>query len=206
MLLHSTLEVPDLTLELYSTQAGLVAIGLCSSSRSGLERWLGRFYDGARIYPAESGHELYRRQLIEYFEGRRTVFEFPLELRGSPFQKEVWEAVARIPHGCTSSYGEIAALVGRPGASRAVGMANGANPLPIVVPCHRVIGADGTLTGYGGGLALKTRLLTLEGILSTGRGTGCTDAPVLECSRMDSHGIAAGIIRPGPKRRDSECP
>lgn len=165
MLLHSTIETSGLELDLYSSEAGLVALGLSSSARPKLKRWLTRFYDGANVYPAASGHDLYRRQLEEYFEGRRRVFELPLDLRGSAFQKDVWNAVAQIPFGCTASYGQIAQLVGRPRASRAVGAANGQNPIPIVVPCHRVIGSDGSLTGYGGGLPLKRRLLALEGLL-----------------------------------------
>lgn len=165
VLLHSTLEVSNLTLELYSSEVGLVALGLSASAWPKLERWLARFYDGERVYPAETGHELYQRQLEEYFDGRRRVFEFPLDLRGSAFQKNVWNVVAGIPFGCTASYGQIAELVGRPRASRAVGAANGQNPLPIVVPCHRVIGADGSLTGYSSGLRLKRQLLALEGLL-----------------------------------------
>ena len=167
MLLHSTLETSNWTLELYSSEAGLVALGLSVDARPKLERWLARFYDGERVYPAETGHDLYRRQLEEYFDGRRRLFEFPLDLRGSAFQKDVWNAVANIPFGCTASYGQIAQLVGRPRASRAVGAANGQNPLPIVVPCHRVIGSDGSLTGYSSGLPLKRQLLALEGLLPT---------------------------------------
>lgn len=165
MLLHSTLEASNLTLDLYSSESGLVALGLVASARPKLERWLARFYDGAKVYPAESGHELYRGQLEEYFDGKRRVFELPLDLRGSAFQKDVWAVVADIPFGCTASYGQIAQLTGRPGASRAVGAANGQNPIPIVIPCHRVIGSDGSLTGYGGGLPLKRQLLSLEGLL-----------------------------------------
>ena len=165
MLLHSTLETSNLSLDLYSSEAGLVALGLSTNARPKLERWLARFYDGDKVYPAEGGHEIYRRQLEEYFDGRRRIFEFPLDLRGSAFQKDVWNAVATIPFGCTASYGQIAQLVGRPGASRAVGAANGQNPIPIVIPCHRVIGSDGSLTGYGGGLPLKRQLLALEGLL-----------------------------------------
>lgn len=165
MLLRSTLEASGLVLELYSSEAGLVALGLGTGSRPKLERWLARFYDGETIYPAEQGHELYRRQLQEYFDGRRLIFELPLDLRGSSFQKVVWNAVAAIPFGRTASYGQIAQLIGRPGASRAVGAANGQNPLPIVIPCHRVIGADGSLTGYSSGLPIKRQLLALEGLL-----------------------------------------
>jgi methylated-DNA-[protein]-cysteine S-methyltransferase len=104
-----------------------------------------------------------REQLLGYFDGTRTEFELPLEPAGTEFQRRVWEALGTIPYGNTASYGEVAASLGlEPGASRAVGMANGANPIPIVVPCHRVIGADGTLTGYGGGLERKQILLRLE--------------------------------------------
>ncbi|HXW36266.1 MAG TPA: methylated-DNA--[protein]-cysteine S-methyltransferase [Acidimicrobiales bacterium] len=102
-------------------------------------------------------------QLDEYFSGDRKEFDLPLELEGTAFQKEVWRALREIPYGQTASYGEIAARVGRPGASRAVGLANGRNPIGIIVPCHRVIGANGTLTGYGGGLDRKQWLLALEG-------------------------------------------
>jgi methylated-DNA-[protein]-cysteine S-methyltransferase len=104
-----------------------------------------------------------RRQLDAYFAGRRTVFDLPLALDGTPFQMRVWRALLQIPFGATASYGDIAAAIGRPGASRAVGGANHRNPIPIIVPCHRVIGSDGSLTGYGGGEPRKRRLLALEG-------------------------------------------
>lgn len=101
-------------------------------------------------------------QLEEYFARRRRTFELPLAPEGTTFQRSVWQALTRIPHGETVSYGELARWIGNPRASRAVGLANGANPLPIVVPCHRVIGADGSLTGFGGGLDIKRKLLALE--------------------------------------------
>ena len=101
-------------------------------------------------------------QLAEYFEGRRQKFDLPLLLRGTEFQRSAWEALQTIPFGETRSYGNIAALIGRPKAVRAVGMANNRNPIVIIVPCHRVIGQDGSLTGYGGGLALKQFLLDME--------------------------------------------
>lgn len=101
-------------------------------------------------------------QLREYFEGSRTEFDLPLAPRGTAFQLQVWDALTRIPAGETRSYGQVAAEVGMPSASRAVGMANGRNPIAIVVPCHRVVGADGTLTGYGGGLDRKRWLLEHE--------------------------------------------
>ena len=101
-------------------------------------------------------------QLEEYFAGRRRSFDLPLAPEGTPFQRIVWQALTRIPYGETTSYGELARRIGKPLASRAVGLANGANPLPIVVPCHRVIGANGSLTGFGGGLPIKRKLLALE--------------------------------------------
>jgi len=103
-----------------------------------------------------------RRQLEEYFDGQRTEFDLPLNARGTAFQHEVWAALQTIPYGEVRSYGEIAAQIGRPGASRAVGLANGRNPIAVIVPCHRVIGASGALTGYGGGLHRKRLLLDLE--------------------------------------------
>ena len=106
-----------------------------------------------------------RAQLDEYFAGRRRAFELPLAPRGSLFQLHVWRELRAIPYGTTISYGELARRIGRPGASRAVGLANGRNSLAIVVPCHRVIGADGSLTGYGGGLERKRWLLRHEGAL-----------------------------------------
>ena len=102
-------------------------------------------------------------QLKEYFCGARRTFELPLAPAGTPFQLAVWQALRGIPYGETLSYGELAQRLGLPGGARAVGLANGANPLPIVVPCHRVIGADGSLTGFGGGLDIKRALLSLEG-------------------------------------------
>ena len=102
------------------------------------------------------------RQLREYFAGRLTTFDLPLAPEGTDFQQRVWRAVAAIPYGETRSYLDVACAINRKHAVRAVGAANGQNPLPIVIPCHRVIGSDGRLTGYGGGLPLKKRLLALE--------------------------------------------
>ncbi|MFI1721413.1 methylated-DNA--[protein]-cysteine S-methyltransferase [Streptomyces sp. NPDC020489] len=101
-------------------------------------------------------------QLTAYFEGELKEFTLELHLGGTPFQREVWQQLRRIPYGETRSYGDLAAALGRPGASRAVGLANGKNPIGIIVPCHRVVGSDGSLTGYGGGLERKQRLLDLE--------------------------------------------
>lgn len=106
--------------------------------------------------------QLARTQLDEYFAGERQQFTLPLHPVGTSFQLEVWEELRRIPYGTTISYGELARRIGKPQAMRAVGAANGRNPLPIMVPCHRVIGADGSLTGFGGGLPTKRYLLSLE--------------------------------------------
>lgn len=112
-----------------------------------------------------AGHPVIERakqQLDEYFAGTRTRFELPLAPRGTAMQRTVWDALLAIPYGETRSYGALAAAIGRPTAARAVGMANGRNPIAIVIPCHRVIGKDGTLTGYGGGLPRKEWLLRHE--------------------------------------------
>lgn len=102
-------------------------------------------------------------QLDEYFAGRRTAFDLPLAPHGTPFQLKVWRQLRKIPYGRTITYAALARRVGNERACRAVGAANGRNPLPIIVPCHRVIGSDGSLTGFGGGIAAKRRLLALEG-------------------------------------------
>ena len=102
------------------------------------------------------------KQLREYFAGERREFELPLDMRGTQFQKDVWDALLGIPFGETKSYGELAAQLGDPNRSRAVGAANGRNPISIVVPCHRVIGSSGKLTGFAGGLDVKARLLAME--------------------------------------------
>jgi methylated-DNA-[protein]-cysteine S-methyltransferase len=102
------------------------------------------------------------RQLAAYFAGELEIFDLPLAPEGTPFQLAVWRRLSDIPYGETISYGELARRLGNPKASRAVGLANGANPIPIVIPCHRVIGSNGKLTGYGGGLPIKEKLLALE--------------------------------------------
>jgi O-6-methylguanine DNA methyltransferase len=109
------------------------------------------------------------RQLAEYFAGRRRRFELPLVTLGTPFQRRVWKELARIPYGETRTYGDLARRLGAPSASRAVGHANGSNPVSILLPCHRLVGSGGDLTGYGGGLWRKRRLLELE------RATGTLD-------------------------------
>ena len=108
-----------------------------------------------------------REELLEYLAGARRDFDLPLAPQGTPFQQRVWAALREIPYGQTRSYRELALAAGSPRGYRAVGMANHWNPIPILIPCHRVVGADGSLTGYAGGLELKRKLLELEGVLSS---------------------------------------
>jgi methylated-DNA-[protein]-cysteine S-methyltransferase len=114
---------------------------------------------------ATQGMRAVRQQLNEYFSGKRRIFDLPMRPEGSSFERQVWNRLLEIPYGDTTSYGAIAIALGLSNGARAVGRANGANPIPIVIPCHRVIGSDGTLTGYGGGLPLKRILLELEGAI-----------------------------------------
>jgi O-6-methylguanine DNA methyltransferase len=149
-------------LRLASTSAGIAYVELPHASGRGLAGWLRRVAPDARCVEGFAPNRQAIRELQEYLEGKRTEFELALDLRGTPFQLEVWSALREIPYGETRSYAEIARAVGRPHAVRAVGAANGANPLAIVVPCHRVIASDGHLGGYGGGLRLKAKLLAME--------------------------------------------
>jgi methylated-DNA-[protein]-cysteine S-methyltransferase len=122
---------------------------------------------GARITWKPDGAADVARQIAEYFDRRRTAFDLPVRPRGSSFQHAVWRALSQIPFGATTSYSELARALGKPGAARAVGRANATNPIPVIVPCHRVIGARGSLTGYAGGPARKEFLLSHEGALSS---------------------------------------
>lgn len=143
---------------------------IVAATRNGLA---GVWFEGQRhlpdssAWPEQPGHPVLRQamaQLEEYLGGRRTRFDLPLDLRaGTCFQQSVWQALLAIPHGGTTSYGVLSRRIGRPAAVRAVGAAVGRNPLSIVVPCHRVLGAGGSLTGYAGGLQRKSALLQLEG-------------------------------------------
>ncbi|MEU6755248.1 methylated-DNA--[protein]-cysteine S-methyltransferase [Streptomyces sp. NPDC046685] len=117
---------------------------------------------GERVAASEEPFPEVVRQLAAYFAGELTEFALPLRLEGTAFQRSVWEQLVRIPYGETWSYGRLAAELGKPSASRAVGLANGKNPVGIIVPCHRVIGASGAMTGYGGGVERKVRLLAFE--------------------------------------------
>jgi len=152
---------------LLSSERGIRLIDLHGTSLSKLSEQLGvEIVQGGTkttsVNQELTRQDLARQEIEEYLNGDRKSFSSPLDLRGTPFQIEVWNELLNIPYGETRSYGEIAVAVGRPRAARAVGAAIGANPLPIIVPCHRVIGKNGSLVGFGGGLRLKERLLLLE--------------------------------------------
>jgi methylated-DNA-[protein]-cysteine S-methyltransferase len=152
-----TMRSPVGVLTLVASDRGLAAI-----------LWENDDPDRVRLAPlvVDEDHPVLVRaesQLREYFRGERQVFDLPLDFNGTAFQKQVWAALLAIPFGQTRSYGDIARSIGRPTASRAVGAANGKNPISIVAPCHRVIGTNGTLTGFAGGLEAKRHLLALEG-------------------------------------------
>lgn len=146
-----------------STEAGLCRISLGRAQSGAFLSWLSKHVGPGELREATGATEVAVSQLREYFSGSRRAFDLPLDVRGTTFQKAVWSQVMRIPYGATATYGDIAQLVGKPKASRAVGGAVGANPLPIVIPCHRVIGEHGRLTGFGAGLDTKEALLRLEG-------------------------------------------
>lgn len=164
----STVYLERLATPLGTMLAGATDDALCLlefADRRQLETQLGRIRRrfSCRFLPARNNWiSRAQQQLGEYFDGRRRDFDLPLELAGTEFQETVWRALLEIPYGSTESYADLARRIGRPTAVRAVARANGDNRLPIIVPCHRVIGADGTLTGYGGGLWRKQRLLDLE--------------------------------------------
>lgn len=158
MILHRRIESPAGPLVIAADDTGLRHIEFYQNRHpANRDDWRGG--DNDVLQAAET-------QLHEYFAGARTGFDLPLAPQGTDFQRIVWQELARIPYGETISYAALAQRVGKPTASRAVGAANGRNPLPIVLPCHRVIGADGALTGFGGGLPMKEFLLQLEGALA----------------------------------------
>jgi methylated-DNA-[protein]-cysteine S-methyltransferase len=138
------------------------AAGAVVATAFGARAALGRRAGGCHLMDDKSRVAAARAQVLEYFAGTRKEFDLVLAPRGTPFQQQVWTALRRIPFGETRSYGELAAQMGRPSASRAVGRANATNPICLIVPCHRVIGADGSLTGFAFGEAIKRRLLAHE--------------------------------------------
>lgn len=155
LLMRCTMPSPVGELTLVASDAGLVAV-----------LWENDRPDRVPLGPTEDAdHPVLaaaRTQLREYFADRRRTFDLPLDFRGTEFQRRVWAELLRIPFGETRSYGEIARILGSPGASRAVGAANGRNPISIIAPCHRVIGKSGSLTGFAGGIEAKAWLLAME--------------------------------------------
>lgn len=162
------MKYPETTVQtIYDSPLGRIVLAASGEGLVGVwfddQRHLPDFSHWAQA-PANKALEIAKAQLSDYFAGHRTTFDLPLDLNsGTDFQQSVWRALLTIPLGATSSYGAISTVLGKPKAVRAVGGAIGRNPLSIIVPCHRVLGLDGTLTGYAGGLARKTALLQLEG-------------------------------------------
>ena len=154
-------ESPLGTYILVSSDVGLACVKPEDQSFPDLESWIceGGSYEEGGVH-----NEATARQLDSYFKGEMKDFDVPLDMHGTAFQRAVWKQLTAIPYGKTWSYGEVAAAIGRPSASRAVGHANGCNPVSIIVPCHRVIGSNGRLVGYGGGLNRKRALLALEAL------------------------------------------
>lgn len=170
-LFYSELETEIGIITLVSTKKGLCRIDFETgdSYRMNLERWARRHFLSDQIKREDQAFAPVKDQLTEYFQGIRKVFDVELDLVGTPFQKLVWNELLNIPYGETRSYKEVAQAIGAPKAVRAVGGANNRNHIPIIIPCHRVIGSNGALVGYGGGLHIKERLLTIEGFQLTNR-------------------------------------
>ncbi|WP_223777798.1 methylated-DNA--[protein]-cysteine S-methyltransferase [Streptomyces sp. 135] len=153
--LHTVLDSPYGPLTLVATDGVLSGLYMSDQRHRPAQETFGE------RDPAPFGEAI--SQLKAYFAGELKEFDLPLRLDGTPFQRMVWDELLRIPYGEVRTYGELAEILGKPGASRAVGLANGKNPISVIVPCHRVVGANGNLTGYGGGLDRKQRLLVFEG-------------------------------------------
>ncbi len=145
-----------------STEKGVCKIALPEEGQGDFFKWLRVHFGPQNVSEDKSKNEGVLAELESYLAGERREFQSPLDLRGTEFQMKVWKEVMAIPYGTVCSYRDIAERIGHPRAYRAVGMATRTNPVPLIVPCHRVIGSDGSLRGYGGGLALKERLLRLE--------------------------------------------
>ena len=158
------LDTPIGKLLVAASSSGICRICFPSESESDRAHWFDRYFSMAPLEGVEGALAEAMEQLLRYFQGREETFDLPLDLRGTPFQIRVWRQLLEIPYGTTLSYGEVARAIGNPRASQAVGSAVGKNPVPIVVPCHRVLGHDGSLVGFGGGLPTKEKLLKLEGV------------------------------------------
>lgn len=146
-----------------SSERGIAYLELPRASGRGFAGWQRLAAPRTRAVPGFAPNRAVVAQVLEYLDGKRRTFDVACDLRGTPFQRAVWGSVLAIPYGETRSYAEVACAVGRPAAAQAVGAANAANPIPLIVPCHRVVTTGGKLGGYAGGLPLKARLLALEG-------------------------------------------
>ena len=156
------IESPIGNLRVASSEKGLVYIELPRANGRGFRGWMKSYAADEKAENADAPNQAAVDQILEYIEGKRREFDLPIDLRATAFQRSVYAELSKVPYGEQRSYAEIAAAVGRPRAVRAVGSANGANPLPFVIPCHRVIASGGQLSGYAGGVKLKARLLAME--------------------------------------------
>jgi methylated-DNA-[protein]-cysteine S-methyltransferase len=156
------LEASGQTLYIAATDEGLSYVGGWNCALEEMAKWASAKYPGSALIRNDARLNRYRDELAAYMRGERAALEFRLAARGTAFQQKVWDSLLAIPYGETRTYSDIAAAIGRPAAVRAVGAAIGANPILIALPCHRVVGKNGSLTGYRGGLAMKEALLTLE--------------------------------------------
>jgi O-6-methylguanine DNA methyltransferase len=159
---YAQLQTPIGLVRLFASARGLVRLALPNESRSVAETYVERRLGPACVRDDEAAHAAALEQLAAYFAGARRTFDVPLDLHGTAFQRLVWDAVAAVPYGETRTYRDVARAIDRPAAVRAAGAANGANPVPLIVPCHRIVGTNGSLTGYGGGIEVKRHLLALE--------------------------------------------
>ncbi|QSO54953.1 methylated-DNA--[protein]-cysteine S-methyltransferase [Alicyclobacillus curvatus] len=162
-----TLEFKDWTFHMAATDSGLCCVTLPNETFATLEHRIAKHFPNSVLVHDTTKMVQYLHQVKEYFDGSRQVFSVALDFQGTPFQMKVWRALLEIPFGRTLSYSQLSLNIGHPTAVRAVGMTVGLNPIPILVPCHRVIGKSGKLTGYRGGLEMKAELLRLEGIEQT---------------------------------------
>jgi len=158
----SVLVYENWNLYIAKTEKGLCYIGSPGQTFEELKAWVKKRFPAVDLTEDHDALSPYREELLAYFNGASRIFHLPVDVTGTPFQQQVWNALKQVPYGETYSYSDIAELTGRPAAVRAVGAAIGANPVLITIPCHRVIGKNGSMTGYRGGLALKEYLLQLE--------------------------------------------
>ena len=163
----SLLSYRDWQLYLAATEKGICFVGSLNMPFEELSSWMDKHFPSSQLVEDSEKLQPYKEELIEYFEGERKTFSVPSDYKGTAFQLAVWKALCEIPYGQTKSYSEIANSIQKPTAARAVGAAIGANPVLIAVPCHRVVGKNGSLTGYRGGIEMKAQLLELEKVTAT---------------------------------------